>query len=144
MLLEKNTKKPFLKTCHIMEEKIDRINDLTLYEIETTEYHTIAHINPPLTHPLNPVILTESESLVNIFESWNNIQNITLNPLDMSGVEGTTSMQPQMVARGYQNALGITNTILGSNSGGNPLSWNVNIPRGNNASWSTNDNWIFP
>ena len=61
-----------------------------------------------------------------------------------SGVEGTISLQPQMVARGYQNPLGTHNSCLGSNSRENPLPWNVHIPTINNASWSTNANWNYP
>ena len=99
---------------------IDRFGDLTLVEIETIEYHIVAHVNPSLEHPLNPVILTESESLVGLFESWNNMQNITLDPLASSGIEGTISMQPQMVVIGYQNPLGIPNNSLCSTSAGNP------------------------
>ena len=71
---------------------IDRIDDITLVEIEKIKYHTFSHINPPLAHPLNSIILTESESLVSLFESWNNMQNITLGPLASSGVEGAISM----------------------------------------------------
>ena len=56
------------------------------------------------------------------------MQNITLEPLDSLGVEGTISMQPQMVAGGYQNPLGAHNSCLGSTSRGNHLQWNVNIP----------------
>ena len=81
------------------------------------EYHTFAHVNPPLAHPLKSIILTKSESLVSIFESWNNMQNITLDPLASSGVEGTISMQPQMIVGGYQNPLGTHNSCLGSTSG---------------------------
>ena len=113
---------------------IDRTDDLTLVEIEKIEYHTFAHVNPPLSHPLNLIILTKSESLFNLFESWDNMQNITLDPLASSGVEGTISMQPQMVARGYKNTLGTHNSCLGSTSSGNPLPWNVHIPGVNNAS----------
>ena len=43
-------------------------------------------------------------------------------------------MQPQMVAGGYQNPLGTHNIYLGSTCPCNPLPWNVNIPKGNNAS----------
>ena len=46
------------------------------------------------------------------------MQNITLDPLALSGVEGTISMQPQMVTGGYQNPLGTHNSCLGSTSGG--------------------------
>ena len=53
-------------------------------------------------------------------------------------------MQPQMVARGYQNPLGTHNSFLGSTSGGNPLPWNFHIPGENNASWNTNSNWNYP
>ena len=115
-------------------QNIDRVDDLTLIEIETIEYDIIYHVNPPLAHPLNPIILTESESLVSIFESCDKMQNIILYPLASSGVEGTISMQPQMVAGGYQNPFGTHNSCLGSTSGGNHLPWNVNIPGGNNAS----------
>ena len=59
-------------------QNIDRIDDLTLVEIEKIEYHIVAHVNLPLTHPLNPIILMESESLVSLFESWDNMKNITL------------------------------------------------------------------
>ena len=45
------------------------------------------------------------------------MQNITLNPLASSGVEGAISMQPQLVARGYQNPLITHNSCLGSTSG---------------------------
>ena len=100
---------------------IYRIDDITLVEIEKIEYHTFSHVNPSLEHPLNSIILTESDSLVSIFESCDNMQNITLDPLTSSGVEGTISMQPQMVAGGYQNPLGTHNSYLGSTSGGNPL-----------------------
>ena len=72
--------------------------------------------------------------MVSLFEIWDNMQNITLDPLDSSGVEGTISMQPQMVAGDYQNLLGTHNSCIGSTFGGNPLPWNVNIPRRNNAS----------
>ena len=101
--------------------KIDRIYDLTLVEIEKIEYHTFAHVNPPLAHPLNSTILTKSESLVSLFESCDKMHSITLDPLDSSEVEGTISMQPQMVTGGYQNPLGTHNSFLGSNSVGNPL-----------------------
>ena len=113
---------------------IDRIDDLTLVEIEKIEYHTFAHVNPPLSHPLNLIILTKSESLVNLFESWDNMQNITHDPLDLSGVEGTISMQPQMVVGFYKNPLGTHNSCLCSISGGNPLPWSANILGINNAS----------
>ena len=62
------------------------------------------------------------------------MQNITLDPLASSRVEGTISMQPQMVAGGHQNHLGTYNNCLDSTSGGNPLPWNVHIPGRNNAS----------
>ena len=45
------------------------------------------------------------------------MQNITLDPLASLGVEGTISMQPQMVVGGYQNPLGPHNSFLGSTSG---------------------------
>ena len=70
----------------------------------------------------------KSESLVSRFEIWDDMQNITLDPLVSLGFQGTTSMQPQMVARGYQNPLGTHNSFLGYTSGGNPLPWNDNIP----------------
>ena len=114
--------------------KIDRIDDITLVEIEKIEYHTFSHVNTPLSYPLNSIILTESESLVSLFEIYDKIQNITLDPLASSGVEGTISMQPQMVAGGYQNPLGTHNSCLGYISRGNPLPWNVHIPSRNNAS----------
>ena len=85
----------------------------------------------------------ESESLVSLFESCDKMQNITLDPLASSRVEGTISMQHQMVVRGYQNPLGTQNSCLGSTSGGNPLPWNVH-PSGNNAYWNTNSNWNYP
>ena len=72
------------------------------------------------------------------------MQNITLDPLNSSKVEGTISMQPQMFAGGCQNTLGAHNSCLGSTSGANPLPWNVNIPSENNASWSKNANWNYP
>ena len=53
-------------------------------------------------------------------------------------------MQPEMLARGYQNPLGTHNSCLGFNFGGNHLPWNVNIPGGNNASWNINSNWNDP
>ena len=62
----------------------------------------------------------ESESLLSLFESCDKMQNITLDTLASSEVEGTISMQPQMVAGGYQNPLGTHNSCLGSTSGGNP------------------------
>ena len=65
---------------------IEIIDDLTLVEIEKIEYHTFSHENPSLAHPLNSIILTKSESLVSLFQSWNNMQNITLGPLVSSGV----------------------------------------------------------
>ena len=113
---------------------IDRIDDLTLVEIEKIEYHTFSHVNTPLSYPLNSIILTESESLVSLFESWSSMQNITLNHLASSGFEGSISMPPQMVARGYQNSLRTHNSCIGSIFEGNPLPWNFNIPGGNNAS----------
>ena len=58
------------------------------------------------------------------------MQNIALDPLASSGVQGTTLMQPQMVAGGYQNPLGTPTSFLGSTSRGNPLPWNINIPGG--------------
>ena len=70
----------------------------------------------------------ESKSLVSLFESCDKMQNITLDPLASLGAEGTISMQPQMVARVYQNPLGTHNSCLGSTSGGNHLPWNVHIP----------------
>ena len=96
---------------------IDIIDDLTLVEIEKIDYHTFSHVNPPLAHHSNSIILTEIDSLVSLCEILNNMQNITLDPLDSSGVEGTISMQPQMVAGGYQNPLGTQNSCLGSTSG---------------------------
>ena len=68
------------------------------------------------------------------------MQIITLDLLASSRVQWTTSMHPQMVARGCQNPLGKPNSCLGSNSRGNPLPWNVNISRKNNASWNINAN----
>ena len=115
-------------------QNIDSVDVLTLVEIEKVKYHRFSHVNPPLEHPLNSIILTKSESLISLFESWDNMQNITLDPLASSGVEGTKYMQPQMVAEGYQKPLGTHNSYLGSTSGGNPLPWNVNIPGRNNAS----------
>ena len=47
--------------------KIDRIDDLTLVEIEKIEYRTFAHVNPHLAYPLKSIILMESESLVSLF-----------------------------------------------------------------------------
>ena len=52
---------------------IDRIDDITLLEIGKIEYHPFSHVNPPLEHPLKAIILTESESLVSLFESWDNM-----------------------------------------------------------------------
>ena len=72
------------------------------------------------------------------------MKNITLDPLSSLGVQWNTSMQPQMVAVGYQNPIGTRNSFLGSTPGGNPLPWNVNIDGGNNESWNTNDNWNYP
>ena len=54
-------------------QNIDRIDDITLVEIEKIKYHTFAHENSPLAHPLNSIILTESESLVSLFEIWDNM-----------------------------------------------------------------------
>ena len=71
------------------------------------------------------------------------MENITLDPLASLVVQGTTSMQPQMVAIGYQTPIGTPNSCLGSTSGGNPLPWNVHIPCRNNASWNTNANWNY-
>ena len=68
------------------------------------------------------------------------MQNITLEPLASSGVEGTISMHTQIVLGVYQNPLGTKNSCLGSTSGGNLLPWNVHIPGKNNASWNTNAN----
>ena len=78
---------------------------------------------------------------VYIFESLDNMQNITLDPLTSSGVEGTISMQPQMVAGGYQNPLGTHNSCIGSTSRGNHLPWHVNILGRNNAPSNQNANW---
>ena len=114
--------------------KNNRIDDITLVEIEKIEYHIFSHINPPLIHTLNPIILMESESLVNLFESWNNMQNITLEPLASSGVQGTTSMKPQMVVGGYHNPIVTHNSCLGSTSRGISFPWNVDIPGIKNAS----------
>ena len=72
------------------------------------------------------------------------MQNITLNPWDSSRLQGTISMQPQMVVGGYQNPLGTHNSCLGSISWGNPLPWNVNIPGESSASWNKNANWNYP
>ena len=52
------------------------------------------------------------------------MENITLDPLASLGVQGTTSMQPQMVAGGYRNRLSTYNSFLGSTSRGNHLPWN--------------------
>ena len=41
------------------------------------------------------------------------MKKITLHPLDSSEVQGTTSIQPQMVAGGYQNTLRTHNSFLG-------------------------------
>ena len=71
------------------------------------------------------------------------MKKITLHPLDSSEVQGTTSIQPQMVAGGYQNTLRTHNSFLGY-FWGNPLPWNVNIHGKNNASWNTNTNWNYP
>ena len=124
-------------------QNIDIIDYLTLVEIEKIEYHTFANLNLPLAHPLNSIILMKSESLVSLFESSNNMKNITLDPLASSGVKGTISMQPQMVAGGYQNILGIHNCFQGSTFWGNPLPWNFNITGVNNASYRKNSNWIY-
>ena len=70
---------------------IDRIDDLTLVEIEKIKYHTFAHENTPLAHPLNSIILTQSESLFSIFESCDKMQKITLDPLASLGVQGRLS-----------------------------------------------------
>ena len=75
-------------------KKIDRVDDITLVEIEKIEYHTFSHINSPLVHPLNSIILTESESLVSLFENWNNVKKFKLDLFALPGVQGTTSMQP--------------------------------------------------
>ena len=72
------------------------------------------------------------------------MHNITLDPLASSGVEGTIPMQPQMVARGYQNPLGTHNSFLGSTSRGNPLPCNVNNLGENNASRNKNANCNYP
>ena len=83
-----------------------------------------------------------NESLDNInplFKYFNNMKNITLEPLASLGLQGTISMQPQMVAGGYQNP-----SCLGYTFGGNPLPWDVNIPSGNNASSKINSNWNYP
>ena len=62
------------------------------------------------------------------------MQNIKVYPLSSLRVQGTISMQPQMVTRGYQNPLGTHNNFIGPISGGSPLPWNVNIPRRHNES----------
>ena len=49
-------------------------------------------------------------------------------------------MQPQMVAGGYPNPLGMPNSCIGSTFGGIPLPWNVHILGKNNASWNKNAN----
>ena len=54
------------------------------------------------------------------------MQNIKLEPLVSSRVQSTTSMQPQMVARGCQNPFDTPNSCIGSTSRGNPLPWNFN------------------
>ena len=47
------------------------------------------------------------------------MQKITLDPLTSLVVQGTTSMQPQMVVGGYKNPLSTPNSFLGSTSGEN-------------------------
>ena len=64
-------------------QNIDRIDDLTLVKIEKIEYHTFAHENTPLAHPLNSIILMKIKSLVSLFESCDKMQKITLDPLTL-------------------------------------------------------------
>ena len=39
---------------------MDRIDDITLVEIEKIDYHTFSHVNPPLPHPLNSIVLMKA------------------------------------------------------------------------------------
>ena len=61
MLLEKNKHQTNSYNFSHHGRNMDRMDDLTLVEIEKIEYYTVAHVNAPLAHPLNLVMHTESE-----------------------------------------------------------------------------------
>ena len=57
------------------------VDEVAPIEIETLEYHTIDHVNMPLTNSLDMVIVVVIESLENMVPLFESLKNMQSTPL---------------------------------------------------------------